>query len=209
MHAQLYRFRQPLRTRSLQIVGSAVLSTFVSLLCAAGAARLARLAPVLGTALYFRTTTTALSPELGRLLNTAPALGLVAAFVTGLLAITAGKATLDALGVRDPTVRGLALTSTAHGGAVVALSDEPEAFPYAVLMYNLGAAAAVGLFVVLKKGQLNRHTRHRPTTTLCHEISSTSSQHSCAELLSADVDGRGPLEPFVALFVVQNCGRHS
>jgi|LauGreDrversion4_1035100.scaffolds.fasta_scaffold302027_1 putative effector of murein hydrolase len=145
MHAQLYRFRQPLRTRSLQVVGSAVLSTFVSLLCAAGAARLARLAPVLGTALFFRTTTTALSPELGRLLNTAPALGLVAAFVTGLLAITAGKATLDALGVRDPTVRGLALTSTAHGGAVVALSDEPEAFPYAVLMYNLGAAAAVGL----------------------------------------------------------------
>ena len=142
MHAQLYRFRQPLRTRSLQVVGSAVLSTFVSLLCAAGAARLA---PVLGTALFFRTTTTALAPELGRLLNTAPALGLVAAFVTGLLAITAGKATLDALGVRDPTVRGLALTSTAHGGAVVALSDEPEAFPYAVLMYNLGAAAAVGL----------------------------------------------------------------
>ena len=145
MHAQLYRFRQPLRTRSIQVVGSAVLSTFVSLLCAAGAARLARLAPVLGTALFFRTTTTALAPELGRLLNTAPALGLVAAFVTGLLAITAGKATLDALGVRDPTVRGLALTSTAHGGAVVALSDEPEAFPYAVLMYSLGAAAAVGL----------------------------------------------------------------
>ena len=49
---------------------------------------------------------------------------------------------------RDPAARGLALSGTAHGGAVLCLSDEREAFPFAALMMSLGAACSVGLLTV-------------------------------------------------------------
>jgi len=140
---QLYAYRRPLMERSVQIVGSAVLSTFLSMLSSAFVARLCGLSRVLRLALLSRTTTTALAGEIGRLLGVAPALGLLAAFITALVAFALGKPLLARLGVTDPVVRGLAMSSTAHGGAVVSMSDEPEAFPFAVLMMNLAAAAAV------------------------------------------------------------------
>ena len=98
---------------------------------------------MLRLALLSRTTTTALAGELGRLLNAAPALGLLAAFTTAILAFATGKPLLGLLGATDPVVRGIAISSAAHGGAVVTMSDEPEAFPFAVLTMNLSAAAAV------------------------------------------------------------------
>ncbi|EOD39761.1 hypothetical protein EMIHUDRAFT_251388 [Emiliania huxleyi CCMP1516] len=58
------------------------------------------------------------------------------------------KPLLSRLGVRDPAARGLALSGTAHGGAVLCLSDEREAFPFAALMMSLGAACSVGLLTV-------------------------------------------------------------
>ena len=42
-----------------------------------------------------------------------------------------------------PPTRGLALAGTAHGGGLLGLSDEPEAFPFAALSMNLCGAAAV------------------------------------------------------------------
>ena len=62
--------------------------------------------------------------------------------------IPVGKPLLSRLGVRDPAARGLALSGTAHGGAVLCLSDEREAFPFAALMMSLGAACSVGLLTV-------------------------------------------------------------
>ena len=85
---------------------------------------------MLRLALLSRTTTTALAGELGRLLNAAPALGLLAAFTTAILAFATGKPLLGLLGATDPVVRGIAISSAAHGGAVVTMSDEPEAFPF-------------------------------------------------------------------------------
>ena len=140
---QLYAYRRPLLTRAGQIVGSALLCTFVSMLVSASAARLSGISTVLRLALLPRTTTTALAGELGRLLNVAPAVGLLAAFSTAILALATGKPLLGLLGATDPVVRGIAISSAAHGGAVVAMSDEPEAFPFAVLTMNLSAAAAV------------------------------------------------------------------
>lgn len=142
---QLYSYREALMSRARQIVGTAVLSTFVSMLASAAAARLCGIAPVLRLALFSRTTTTALTAEVGRLLGVAPAFGVLAAFITAILAFATGKPLLAKLGVTDPVTRGLALSSAAHGGAVVTMSDEPEAFPFAVLMMNLSAAAAVVL----------------------------------------------------------------
>lgn len=142
---QLYAYRQPLMKRSAQIIGTAFLGTFFSMLTSAAAARVSGIAPVLRLALFSRTTTTALTAELSRMLSTPPAIGLLAAFITAILALATGKPLMARLGVHDPVTRGLAMSSVAHGGAVVIMSDEPDAFPFSVLMMNLGAAAAVVL----------------------------------------------------------------
>ena len=68
---------------------------------------------------------------------------MLAAFVTAIIAFATGKPLLSFLRVTDPVVRGLALSGAAHGGAVVTMADEPEAFPFAVLTMNLSAASAV------------------------------------------------------------------
>uniref|UniRef100_A0A7S3TSV0 Plastidal glycolate/glycerate translocator 1, chloroplastic n=1 Tax=Emiliania huxleyi TaxID=2903 RepID=A0A7S3TSV0_EMIHU len=164
---QLYRFRAQLLERWLQLLGTATLGSLTGMLSAAAAARALGLPPALRLALLSRSTTTALAPEMCRLLSCEPsispylpylpasqvspplpALGMLAAFLTGLVAIPLGKPLLSRLGVRDPAARGLALSGTAHGGAVLCLSDEREAFPFAALMMSLGAACSVGLLTV-------------------------------------------------------------
>lgn len=57
--------------------------------------------------------------------------------------------------------------------------------------------------------RLERTGRHFPRRLVSRNRHRQVHNRSCAELLSADVDGRGPFEPFVALFVVQICGRRS
>ena len=85
-----------------------------------------------------------------------PALGLLAAFATGLLAFPFGKTVLELLRVRDPAARGLALAGAAHGGGLLAISDEPEAFPFAALGMNLFGACAVTLVSVPPVARLLR-----------------------------------------------------
>ena len=174
---QLYAYRAQLRRRSVQIVGTALTGSLAAMLTSAAAARAAGLAPILRLALISRNTISALAIEICALLVrrspshlkifpesplTTPlaprlpssqgvqpaALGLLAAFVTGLLAFPLGKATLAWLNVRDPATRGLALAGAAHGGGLLSLADEPEAFPFAALMMNLSAACAVILVSV-------------------------------------------------------------
>ena len=145
---QLFAFRAQLRARLGQILGIALISGSASMLTGVLAARALGLAPVLRVALASRTTTTALAGEISRLLGGVPAIGMLAAFATGILAIPSGKALLDKLRVTEPAARGLVLSSAAHGGAVLLLSDEPEAFPFAALMMNMNAACAVCLLSV-------------------------------------------------------------
>ena len=141
---QLYAYRAQLRRRFVQIIGTAISGSLVGMITSAAAARAAGVAPVLRLALISRNTLSALSMEICRMLGVhPPALGLLAAFVSGLLAFPFGKAVLDALGVTDPPARGLALAGTAHGGGMLALADEKEAFPFAALMMNLSGACAV------------------------------------------------------------------
>ena len=140
-----YAFRVQLIERFVQVVGTATLGALLGMLSSGAAARALGLSPVLRLALLSRSTTTALAPELCALVGTLPALGMLAAFVTGLVAIPLGVPLLDALGVRDPPTRGLALGAAAHGGAAIALNEERNAFAFAALMMSLGAAASVGL----------------------------------------------------------------
>ena len=98
---------------------------------------------MLRVALLSRSVTTALAPEVARLTAVSPGLGMLAAFSTGILGLWFGKPLLHALRVSDPASRGLCLSCTAHGGAMIALADEPDAFPYAALMFTLGGATTV------------------------------------------------------------------
>jgi len=146
---QLYRYRAQLRRRAVQIVGTAMLGSLVGMLTSAAAARAVGLNPALRLALLSRTYLSALALEICKLFGVQPpALGVLAAFATGLLAFPSGKAVLNTLRVRDPAARGLALSGAAHGGGLLAISDEPEAFPYAALGMNLFGACAVCLVSV-------------------------------------------------------------
>ena len=146
---QLYTYRAQLRRRFIQIIGTCLTGSFLAMLTSAAAGRLAGLAPVLRLALVSRNTISPIALETAKLLKVEPAaLGLLGAFVTGLLAFPLGKLVLDKLRVNDPAARGLSLAGTAHGGGLLALSDEAEAFPFAALSMNLSAACAVVLLSV-------------------------------------------------------------
>jgi putative effector of murein hydrolase len=136
-----------LARRALQVVGTAVSGAFLSILTSAACARLAQLSSrELALSLCARSFTTPLAMETCKLLGVhPPALGLLAAFATGLIAFPCGKALLKALRVTDPATRGLSLAGAAHGAGLLSLADEPEAFPFAALMMNLSGAAAVCL----------------------------------------------------------------
>ena len=125
---QLYRYRAQLRRRAVQICGTALLGSFTAMLTSAAAVRAVGLNPALRLAFLGRNTISALAIEICLIFGVQPpALGLLAAFATGLLAFPFGKTVLELLRVRDPAARGLALAGAAHGGGLLAISDEPEA----------------------------------------------------------------------------------
>ena len=154
---QLYRYRAQLRRRAVQICGTALLGSFTAMLTSAAAVRAVGLNPALRLAFLGRNTISALAIEICLIFGVQPpALGLLAAFATGLLAFPFGKTVLELLRVRDPAARGLALAGAAHGGGLLAISDEPEAFPFAALGMNLFGACAVTLVSVPPVARLLR-----------------------------------------------------
>ena len=74
-------------------------------------------------------------------------LSIVAAVVcvTGILGASYGKTLLKAFGVSDPIVRGLGIGSSSQGLGVAAMSDEPDAFPFAAISMVLTAISATTL----------------------------------------------------------------
>ena len=141
----------------MQICGTALLGSFTAMLTSAAAVRAVGLNPALRLAFLGRNTISALAIEICLIFGVQPpALGLLAAFATGLLAFPFGKTVLELLRVRDPAARGLALAGAAHGGGLLAISDEPEAFPFAALGMNLFGACAVTLVSVPPVARLLR-----------------------------------------------------
>ena len=154
---QLYEYRAQLRRRAVQVIGTATIGSFVGMATSAIAARAISLNPALRLALLGRSSISALAMEICTIFQVQPpALGLLAAFATGLLAFPFGKKLLNLLGVRDPATRGLALAGAAHGGGLLAISDEPEAFPFAALGMNLFGTCAVCLVSVPPVARLLR-----------------------------------------------------
>ena len=145
---QLFSYRRQLASNALQIVGVGVGGSALGMLASVLAGRALNLPPVLRLALLCRSTTTAMAGEVARLAAAEPALGMLGAFATGLCGIWFGRPLLDALHIRDPAARGISLSCAAHGGAVLTMVDEVEAFPYAALMLTLGGACSLLLLSV-------------------------------------------------------------
>ena len=153
---QLYRYRAQLRRRAVQICGTALLGSFTAMLTSAAAVRAVGLNPALRLAFRAQHDLGARDRDLPHLWRAAARPRPARRVRDGLLAFPFGKTVLELLRVRDPAARGLALAGAAHGGGLLAISDEPEAFLFAALGMNLFGACAVTLVSVPPVARLLR-----------------------------------------------------
>jgi predicted murein hydrolase (TIGR00659 family) len=138
----MWQRRAELRQRALPLLlaglagGAAASATAVAAGWALGLPR-----DVLGS-LAPKSVTAPVAMGIAQQLGGIPALAAVFAVLTGLVGALGAKYLFDALGVRDPDVRGFALGTASHGiGAARAMQVHPDAGAYAGL--------ALGLQVVL------------------------------------------------------------
>jgi putative effector of murein hydrolase len=81
-----------------------------------------------------------------------PALAAAFVLITGIVGALVGKYVLDAMGIRDWSVRGFALGTAAHGiGAARAMQVNPDAGAYAGLALSLQALLASILMPLLAR----------------------------------------------------------
>jgi len=89
-----------------------------------------------------RNVTTALSMAITAILGGDLSIAASVAVLTGIFGAMNSRRTLDALGITDPIVRGLATGSSSQGLGVASLLDEPDAFPFAAMGMVLTAVCA-------------------------------------------------------------------
>lgn len=89
-----------------------------------------------------RNITTALAMVIANIIGGDISIAAVAVVFTGVIGATYGKVLLKALGIHDPVTRGLAMGGAAQGLGVSAMSNEPDAFPFAAIAMVLSAAAS-------------------------------------------------------------------
>lgn len=71
--------------------------------------------------------------------------------LAGVLAANFGRSALDALGVKSPVARGLAMGAVGHGIGTAAMASEKEAFPFAGerTAFSCGGGVAVVVLLLL------------------------------------------------------------
>ena len=135
--------RRQLMAQSLPAV--ATVTGFAAATGLAGTALAGRLlaisAPVRLAAIP-RLVTTPLAVVIASMLGADPSLAATIVVITGLLAANFGRALLDALGIRSPVARGLAMGAAGHGLGTAAMIDEKQAFPFAAIAMALNAAVS-------------------------------------------------------------------
>lgn len=89
-----------------------------------------------------RNITTALAMVIANLIGGDISLAAVAVVFTGVIGATFGKQFLQVLGIHDPVTRGMGMGGAAQGLGVSAMSNEPDAFPFAAISMVLTAVAA-------------------------------------------------------------------
>jgi putative effector of murein hydrolase len=95
-----------------------------------------------------RNVTTALSMALANMLGGDMSIAASAVVLTGITGATLGKRVLAKLGMTDPVTRGLAMGASSQGLGVAAISDEPDAFPFAAISMVMTAIVATCIVAV-------------------------------------------------------------
>ena len=137
--------------RALLGANAAAVSACVGVSSAAGLLGTAALANALQLpaavrlASVSRQVTAPLAIAIAGLLGADPSLAATIVVLTGLVVANFGAAALDALGVRAPVARGLAMGAAGHGLGTAATSGEPDAFPFAAIAMALNAALSTVL----------------------------------------------------------------
>ena len=92
-----------------------------------------------------RNVTTALSLVIASILGGDISIAAVFVVCTGVLGATYGKPLMKMMGIYDPVTRGLGMGGASQGLGVAAMSDEPDAFPFAAIGMVLTAVCATTL----------------------------------------------------------------
>lgn len=95
-----------------------------------------------------RNVTTALAMIITDMLGGDMAIAASVVCLTGILGGTYGKMFLNAVGIVDPIARGLSMGASALGLGVAAVSDEPDAFPFAAIAMVLTAVVGTSLVTI-------------------------------------------------------------
>jgi putative effector of murein hydrolase len=120
-------------------------SSVVGLLGTAAFAKALQLPAAVRLASVSRQVTAPLAIAIAGLLGADPSLAATIVVLTGLVVANFGAAALDALGVRAPVARGLAMGAAGHGLGTAATSGESDAFPFAAIAMALNAALSTVL----------------------------------------------------------------
>ena len=112
------------------------------------AARALRLSAALRLAVLPRQVTTPLAIAIAGMIGANPSIAAAIVVVTGLVVANFGRGLLDALGMRAPVARGLAMGAAGHGLGTAAMAEEKEAFPFAAIAMALNAALSTVLVSV-------------------------------------------------------------
>lgn len=138
----LWQRRSELRRRAVSLLVAALLGGTAASLSAVALGWALGLTPELLRSLAPKSVTAPVAMGIAEQLGGIPALAAVFAVLTGLVGALSAKYLFDALGIKEPEVRGFALGTASHGiGAARAMQVHPDSGAYAGL--------ALGMQVVL------------------------------------------------------------
>lgn len=145
----MYSRRTLLKSNLLVVVLSMLVSSAGGLFGTAAFVRAISLGGANGSmvrlSVLARNVTTALAMALTDMIGGDIAICASVVVLTGILGATYGKTLLTSMGVVDPVCRGLGIGSSSQGLGVAAISDEPDAFPFAAISMVLTAISATTL----------------------------------------------------------------
>lgn len=145
----MYSRKQLIYENFLVIITSILVSSVGGLFATAAFARLIKLGGSSGDmarlSVLPRNVTTALAMVIASIIGGDISITAVAVVLTGVLGATYGKSMMKIMGLHDPVTRGLGMGGAAQGLGVSAMSNEPDAFPFAAIAMVLTAVASTTL----------------------------------------------------------------
>ncbi|KAK4531690.1 hypothetical protein CCYA_CCYA09G2547 [Cyanidiococcus yangmingshanensis] len=139
---QMYQRRQFIREKAIQVLGGCLLAAFFGMLASALLARVLCLPAALRLVFVPRSITAPLAIAMADMLECDATLTATIVVITGLLGANFGRLLMDLWRpvvpqASSPVARGLAMGASAHGLGTAAISEEPEAFPFAAIAMAL------------------------------------------------------------------------